>query len=245
MADAAQGNRDSLRQLVFAPFGRAERGWEYYEPLIAQEIGARCGPATPAFASDLAAWQSERGLDQTGLMDAPTFAAMKSTWQGRRAFVATSRHTCPSPPLESSLAVVPTDESYGGKTLLLRPNALAAYGRMLAAARAEIPEMRSDARLMTLFSAYRSPKSDAARCVRDRNCQGVVRATCSAHLTGLAIDLYLGAAPGFSPDSSDDRNRLYISHGAAYRWMVGNARRFGFVPYGFEPWHWEWTGEPI
>jgi zinc D-Ala-D-Ala carboxypeptidase len=21
-------------------------------------------------------------------------------------------------------------------------------------------------------------------------------------------------------------------------------RRFGFVNYPFEPWHWEWTGEP-
>ena len=22
------------------------------------------------------------------------------------------------------------------------------------------------------------------------------------------------------------------------------AAAFGFVPYPFEPWHWEWTGEP-
>ncbi len=31
----------------------------------------------------------------------------------------------------------------------------------------------------------------------------------------------------------------------AYRWLLANARRFGFVNYVFEPWHWEWTGEPI
>ena len=30
----------------------------------------------------------------------------------------------------------------------------------------------------------------------------------------------------------------------AYRWLVANADRFGFVNYPFEPWHWEWTGEP-
>ena len=60
------------------------------------------------------------------------------------------------------------------------------------------------------------------------------------------MDFYLGAAPGDRPDSADDVNRLYLSHSrAAYRWMVGNAWRFGFVPYPFEPWHWEWTGEPI
>lgn len=245
MGGAAQGNRQSLRQLVFAPFGRVEIGWEYYEPLVAHEIGARCGAGTPAFASDLAAWQRAGGLRQTGQMDEATFAAMKATWQRRRPFVAANSHGCPSPPPESSLAVVPAGRSYGGKILFLRPAALAAYGRMLAAARAESPDVQSDPRLMTLFSAYRSPESDAARCVREDNCQGIVRTTCSAHRTGLAIDLYLGAAPSFSPDSSHDANRLYISRGAAYRWMVGNAGRFGFVPYAFEPWHWEWAGEPI
>jgi LAS superfamily LD-carboxypeptidase LdcB len=129
--------------------------------------------------------------------------------------------------------------------MLLRPAALAAYGRMLNAARAEVPEVRADLRLMTLFSAYRSQESDAARCVLDGNCQGIVRSSCSAHLTGLAIDLYLGAAPGDRPDSSDEVNRLYLSRSAAYRWMVNNAARFEFVPYAFEPWHWEWTGEPV
>ncbi len=152
---------------------------------------------------------------------------------------------CPAPPPEASLAAVPAADSYGGKSLLLRPRALAAYGRMLAAARAEVPAIRADPRLMTLFSAYRSPAYDAARCAREGNCQGVVRASCSAHRTGLAIDLYLGAAPGLAPDSSDDANRLAISRGPAYRWMVANAARFGFVNYPFEPWHWEWTGEPI
>jgi len=245
LAGAAQQNRESLHLSTFATFGRSEVGWEFYEPLIAVEIGTRCRAATPAFASNLAAWQSARGLGHAGLMDEATFSAMMAAWQKRRPFVAANMHGCPSPPPEASLAVVPVDESYGGKTLLLRPAALAAYGRMLAAARAEEPGLASDRQLMTLFSAYRSVGSDAARCASDDNCQGVVRTTCSAHLTGLAIDLYLGAAPGYRPDSSDDANRLYISRGEAYRWMVVNARRFGFVPYAFEPWHWEWTGELI
>ncbi|MBA3810455.1 MAG: D-alanyl-D-alanine carboxypeptidase family protein, partial [Caulobacteraceae bacterium] len=114
-----------------------------------------------------------------------------------------------------------------------------------AAARADAPAVRADARLMRLFSAYRSPAYDAARCARDGNCQGIVRASCSPHRTGLAVDIYLGAAPGSAPDSADDANRLYISRGPAYRWMARNAGRFGFAPYAFEPWHWEWTGEPI
>ena len=30
---------------------------------------------------------------------------------------------------------------------------------------------------------------------------------------------------------------------ATYRWLVAYARRYGFVNYVFEPWHWEWIGE--
>jgi LAS superfamily LD-carboxypeptidase LdcB len=58
------------------------------------------------------------------------------------------------------------------------------------------------------------------------------------------MDLFLGAAPGYPPDSSADPNRLYQSRSSAYLWMVAHAAQFGFVNYPFEPWHWEWTGEP-
>ena len=183
------------------------------------------------------------GLAPTGVMDQVTFSALKLIWDGRRPFVAVSLMGCPAPPDLAHLTTVPSDLSYGGKGMLLRPGALGAYQRMVLAARAEIKEVRADPRLMTLFSAFRSPADDDLRCLREGNCQGIVRANCSAHRTGLAMDLNLGAAPGFGPDSADDANRLYISRGAAYRWMVANAGRFGFVNYPFEPWHWEWTGE--
>jgi D-alanyl-D-alanine carboxypeptidase len=245
MAAAAQQNLIGARTLAFTPFGRPETGWEIYAPLTGREIGTRCGFGSPAFARDLAAWEAAHGLGRSGVMDAVTFAAMKAVWQRRRPFVEFSRRGCPAASDETSLASVPASQSYGGKAMLMRQGALAAYGRMLAAARNETPQVRADRRLLTIFSAYRSPDYDAARCAREGNCQGITRATCSAHRTGLAIDLYLGAAPGFGPDSSDDANRLAISRGAAYRWMVANAARFGFVNYPFEPWHWEWTGEPI
>jgi hypothetical protein len=245
LPDGARRNQGSLQQLPVLTRDRVETGWAYYAPLVAHEIGTRCGAATPAFARRLAAWQSARGLGRTGVMDQPTITAMKTLWDLRRPFVVASRQGCPSPPPEANLAVAPAEESYGGMTLRLRPAALAAYDRMLAAARAESPEVASDRRLLSLFSAWRSPDADAARCAAEVNCQGAARATCSAHMTGLAVDLYLGAAPGYRLDSSDDANRLYLSQGAAYRWLVDNAGRFGFVPYAFEPWHWEWTGEPI
>ena len=245
LADAARRNREGLEGLAFAPFLRPETGWAIYAPLIVQTVGGPCAADTPGFASRLAAWQSQHGLPASGVMDAGTFDVLKATWQGRRTFVAASGPGCPEPPPEASLSVVPLADSYGGKSLLLRPAALAAYERMLATARAEAPELAADHGLMTIFSAYRSPAADALRCLTEGNCQNIVRTTCSAHLTGLAVDLNLGAAAGYRPDSSDDANRRYIVRGAAYRWMAVNAGRFGFVPYPFEPWHWEWTGEPV
>ncbi len=242
---AALENRRGLSDLVIEAFHRRDLGWEIYAPLIAREIGAGAGPDTPAFARTLAAWQSVHGLGAGGVVDAATFGAMNMAWLGRRPFVAASRRLCPASPAVASLSPVPAAASYGGKAMLLRPAALAAYGRMLAAARSELAELRRDPRLLTVFSAYRAPDEDAARCLRDGDCQGVTRATCSAHATGLAIDVFLGAAPGFGPDSSADANRLYLSRGGAYRWLVQNAGRFGFTPYAFEPWHWEWTGEQI
>jgi D-alanyl-D-alanine carboxypeptidase len=245
MVDAAHRNVESLSQLPIAPFRRPEQGWEVYEPLIAHEIGAPSGADTPAFAAHLATWQSGHGLGGSGIVDVATITAMKTVWLARRPFVAASQSICPEPPPAANLATIPAGDAYGGKVMQLRPAALAAYERMLSAARADVPALRQDPRLLTIFSAFRAPAADAMRCARDGNCQGVTRASCSAHLTGLAVDLFLGSAPGLPPDSSDDANRLFISRGGAYLWMVSNARRFGFEPYPFEPWHWEWTGEPI
>ncbi|HEY2179576.1 MAG TPA: D-alanyl-D-alanine carboxypeptidase family protein [Caulobacteraceae bacterium] len=236
-------NSQSVRGLPLDVFHRPEAGWEIYAPLVAHEIGTACDAASPAFAHDLAAWQFTHGLAPSGVMDPVTFMAMKVIWDARRPFVAASLKGCPNPPDQSRLALVPGTQSYGGKTMFLRPGALAAYERMLAAARAESPAVRADPRLMRVFSAFRSPADDDARCLAEGNCQGVVRANCSAHRTGLAMDLDLGTAPGSAIGSADDANRLFISRGPAYRWMVANAGRFGFVNYPFEPWHWEWTGE--
>jgi hypothetical protein len=48
-------------------------------------------------------------------------------------------------------------------------------------------------------------------------------------------------AYGLGVDSTSPASRLHMSRGATYRWLVRNAGRFGFVPYAFEPWHWEWV----
>ncbi|WP_372782433.1 M15 family metallopeptidase [Phenylobacterium sp.] len=243
-AEAARANTAALETLTWRPFGRAEAGWETYAPLIARELRTSCAPQTPGFAAALAAWAGAQRLPADGVMTEAAFARLKGLIQMRRPFVRLSAQgVCPAAPAAGQLASAAVAEGYAGKAIQLRPGALAAYRRMAAAARTEDPRIAADPRNLTIFSGFRSPESDAARCAKEGNCNGVVRATCSPHRTGLAMDLYVGQAPGFGPDSSADANRLFMSRTPAYRWLVANADRFGFVPYPFEPWHWEWTGE--
>ncbi len=243
-AEAAGRNAASLDAAPLAPFGRPETGWDIYLPLIAREIGAECPPQSPGFAQALASFQGRHGLAASGVMDATTLAALKAVWMSRRPFVAATAHgACPAPPAPELMAWADPAEGYAAKPIQLRVRALDAYRNMVVAARGEDAAIAADHRLLTIFSGFREPDADAANCLAQGDCAEPARARCSAHRTGLAVDLYLGAAAGYRPESTADPNRLYQSRSPAFRWMAANASRFGFVNYPFEPWHWEWTGE--
>jgi len=215
-----------------------------YAPRIAVEIGTACRPSEPGFGRSLAAWQAAHRLPSNGVFEAATFAAMKAKWQAARPFAHIKREDCPPPPPPERLVFATPDEGYGGKRVALRPSTLAAYRAMVAAATAA-GLRRLEPRALRLFSGYRDPQSDAARCAVDGNCNGVVRAVCSAHRTGLALDMWIGAAPGYGPDSTADANRQAMVGTPLYRWLLTNGARFGFINYVFEPWHWEYTSEAI
>lgn len=242
-AVAATQNAASLAMAEWSAFGRPETGWEIYAPLVKHELATSCPPAVPGFAQALASWQSQHNLPATGVMDEATLKSLNVLWLRRRPFVEAAAHgACPPPPPAFRLAFATPAEGYQTKPIQLRTTALDAYRRMAAAARQALPSLADDKQLLTIFSGFRDPAEEAARCATG-GCGTVAKANCSAHRTGLALDLYLGAAPGSPPESSTDDNRLFQSHSAVYRWLVANAARFGFVPYPFEPWHWEWTGE--
>jgi hypothetical protein len=242
----AMANAVSLYTLEWSPFGQAEMGWETYAPLLQRELGSDCGPATPDFAVALTGFQSRYGLTPTGVFDQATFAVLKGVLQERRPFVmARVRNECPDPPPLPELGYLVAEEEHADRlTRLLRRDTLDAYRRMVAAARREVPEVQTDPELLQIFSGFRDPEGDAARCAAQGNCDGVRRAVCSPHRTGAAVDLFVGQAPGFGVDSTDAAARLHLSRTATYRWLVANAGRFGFVPYLFEPWHWEYVGGP-
>jgi hypothetical protein len=243
MRAAAADNAASLTTRAWSPWGRAETGWEIYAPMIAAEAGSACGPATPGFAEALARWQQARKLPPTGVMTPETFEVMRVAWLKRRPFViAYAGGQCPVAADEALLVDATKAEGYSGKPIKLLPQVLQAYRAMVAAAKADLPAEAEDPRFLTIFSGYRAPADDEERCDQQGDCGTIAKARCSAHRTGTALDMFVGFAPGSRPESSDDFNRLHQSRTPAYLWLVSNARRFGFVPYPFEPWHWEWAG---
>lgn len=241
-AAAASANAADLDSLAWSPWGTEETGWRIYAPAIAAEVGTSCAPESQAFAAALARWQAKNGLEADGRMTPSAFAPMKADWQGRRGFVAwRDRGLCPDAPSEAGLVHIGEDEPLMAKPILVTAETARAL-RGLRAAAARALKLKPGDPTLAVFSAYRSPDYDAQRCAREQNCNGVVRAQCSAHRTGMALDLWLGAAPGYDVDSSAGPNRLYQTGTPAYRWLVAHGRRYGFANYVFEPWHWEWAG---
>lgn len=243
---AALMNAESWAMLTWAPFGGAEYGWDAYLLLIQRELGTNCAPQSPVFAQHLATFQAQNGLSATGVFEPAVFDTVRGLLQERRPFLmARLRGECPEPPALIDLAyLLPEEEHADRLTRLLRRDVLDAYRRMAAAARAEVPAIAADPELLQIFSGWRDPVEDAARCARDGNCDGLRRAVCSPHRTGTAIDMYVGRAPGLGVDSTAWDSRLSMARSPAYLWLVKNAHRFGFIPYHFEPWHWEYVGEP-
>ncbi len=239
----ALANAISLYAMEWAPFGQAEWGWETYAPLIRREIVTDCAPGSPGFAAALAAWQGRYGLPATGLFDTAAFQVFRGVWQERRPFLmARVGGLCPEPPPLSQLGyLLPEEEHAERLTRLLRRDVLAAYRRMAEAARADVPEIAADPELMQIFSGFRDPEADAARCAVEGNCDGVRRAACSPHRTATAVDIHVGHVTGLGVDDTSPPSRLHMSRSPAYRWLVANAHRYGFVPYVFEPWHWEYV----
>ncbi|MFN3353618.1 MAG: D-alanyl-D-alanine carboxypeptidase family protein [Brevundimonas sp.] len=244
-ASAAEANGLNVYSLEWTPFDRVEYGWVTYLPLIQKELDTRCAPGSPVFAARLAAFQARFALPATGVFDPETFQVFRGLWQERRPFVmARVADICPEPPPLRELGYLVADEEHADRlTRLLRRDTLAAYRRMVAAARAEVPEIAADPELLQIFSGFRDPEADAARCASEGNCDGLRRAVCSPHRTGAAVDLYVGHIEGLGVDSTHPDSRRHMSQGATYRWLVQNAGRFGFVPYVYEPWHWEYVGE--
>ena len=243
--NAAAAQNLSLRNdLTWAFGGKQQRGWYLYVPLISRTLDTEGDAATPEFASALARWQKTAGLSSNGVLDDQTLYKMVSTWQAARLNSSAS----PSP---DQLVTAPTsdfwDTSRPAELRQVRSDAYAAYKRMVAAAVAD-PSLHLDAtkdgelaaseRFLKIVSAFRSREYQEQLRRQSPNAGRAGLAVNSPHFTGCALDLYVGG----DPVDTKDANRLLQVQTPVYQWLVRNASKFGFRPYYYEPWHWEYVG---
>lgn len=236
-AEAAVQNAQLQTSLAWVFGGKTQRGWSLYVPLIASLIGSDGNAGGHPFASRLALWQKENGAEQTGVLEAGTWSRMVSDFQSRRL----GRTSPPS----NELVTIPITDCYdptrAEELRRVDRETFAAYKRMVAAAAADSSlglQLGPDEKFFKIISAYRSREYQDQLRRQSPNSGRAGLAINSPHATGRALDIYVGGEP---VDTKDD-NRALQTRGAVYRWLVNNAARFGFQPYFYEPWHWEYVG---
>lgn len=243
-AAAASQNAALRNELSWTFGGKQQRGWFLYELLIGQTLKTPDDPATSDFASAVATWQKRRGLTSDGVLDEDSLMRLVSQWQG-------SRLKSRAPAMPDQLLTAPTSDFYdpsrAAELRQVERNTYAAYKRMIAAAladptlklaRASSGKLAPGEKYLKIISAFRSREYQEQLRRRSPNAGRAGLAINSPHFTGRALDIYVGGDPVDTKDS----NRAIQVDTPAYRWLVRNAERFGFRPYFYEPWHWEYVG---
>ena len=242
-APAAARNAVLRNDLTWIVGGKQQHGWYLYTPLISRMLNTEEDPGSNGFARSLARWQAKSGLRPDGVLDEDSLMAMISAWQGARL----KDHTYAQP---DQLLTAPVSDFYDPERLeelrQVDRETYAAYQRMVAAAVAE-PSLHlahdSDGRLassekyLKIVSAFRSREYQDKLRRQSPNSGSAGLAVNSPHFTGRALDLYVGG----DPVDTKDANRAIQVQTPVYLWLVRNAERFGFRPYYYEPWHWEYV----
>ncbi|HEY6231394.1 MAG TPA: D-alanyl-D-alanine carboxypeptidase family protein [Pyrinomonadaceae bacterium] len=242
--DAARRNASLVRDLNWTFGSKPQRGWYIYLPLIRKLIKTKDDPASPKFAAAVARWQEKSGRSPSGVLDDETLYAMIGVWQAARI----KDRTVATP---DQLVTVPVSDLYDvTRALELRQverRTYAAYRKMVAAAIADRSlnlahtkrdELAPDEKFLKIISAFRSPAYQEKLRRASPNSGTAGLAVNSPHFTGRALDLYVGG----DPVDTQDGNRALQVETRVYQWLVQNAERFGFRPYCYEPWHWEFVG---
>jgi len=241
--DAARQNASLVKDLNWIFGSKPQRGWYIYLPLIKKLIKKKDGPASPKFAAAVARWQEKAGRSPSGVLDDQTLYAMIGVWQGARI----KDRTLATP---DQLLTAPISDFYDvTRALELRQverRTYAAYRKMIAAAIADRSlglshtkrdELAPDEKFLKIVSAFRSPAYQEKLRQASPNSGTAGLAVNSPHFTGRALDLYVGG----EPVDTQDANRAMQVETRVYQWLVQNAERFGFRPYCYEPWHWEYV----
>lgn len=243
IAPVADSNAQLSTNLSWIFGSKPQRGWYIYTPLIQQLIKSTKDPATPQFALAVARWQTKAGLKSSGILDDETLYAMIKAWQEARL-----KDRTPAQPDE--LLTVPSSDFYdptrAEELRQVERKTYAAYKRLVAAAIADRAlglahasrgELAPDEKFLKIISAFRSREYQDKLRREQPNVGSAGLAVNSPHFTGRALDLYVGGDPVDALDS----NRSLQVQTKVYQWLVRNAEHFGFRPYCYEPWHWEYV----
>ena len=223
--------------------GKPQRGWYIYTPLISRLINTKHDSASPQFAKAVARWQQKAGLKPGGILDEETLYAMIKAWQEARL----KDRSVASP---DQLLTAPISDFYdptrAEELRQVERKTYAAYKRMVAAAVADRSlglthnshgELAPEEQYLKIISAFRSREYQEKLRRESPNSGPAGLAVNSPHFTGRALDVYVGGEPIDARDS----NRAFQVQTRVYQWLVRNAERFGFRPYCYEPWHWEFV----
>lgn len=231
--------------MAWAFGGKAQRGWYLYLSLIQETIETDAGADSIEFARAVAAWQNASGIDSTGVINEDTLYQMIKGWQARRL---NSSRTPASERLFDAPIADFYDPTRGADLLKVERETYDAYKRMVAAAAKELKlktaasgELAPGESFLKIISSYRSREHQARLRAASPNSGRAGLAVNSPHFTGNALDIYVGG----EPVSTADANRAIQVSTPAYKWLVKNASRFGFYPYYYEPWHWEYVPRNI
>ena len=231
---AADRNTVLRNELSWTFGGKQQRGWYLYDLLISKTLDTHVDPATADFAKELAAWQKKRGVRADGVLDEDSLMALVSHWQSNRL-----KNRAPAQP-DQLMTAPPSDFYDSGRAPELRQverNTYEAYKQMIAAADSEL-KLGPASKYLKIVSSYRSREyQDELRRKAPNAGSAGLAVNNSPHFTGRALDLYVGG----SPVDTKDSNRAIQVNTPAYKWLVRNAERFGFRPYFYEPWHWEYV----
>lgn len=243
--EATRSNARLSRDLRWAFGGKQQRGWYLYAPLIARLIEHDDEDfEAHGFAASLARWQQGAGLAATGVLDSATLSRMVAHWQSVRL----KERGYPTP---DQLVTVPASEFFDpsrpDELRQVEREAYAAYKRMVAEACADpslglklSPDGRlaDDEKFLKIVSSFRSREYQERLRRQSPHSGRAGLAVNSPHFTGRALDIYVGG----EPVTTKDENRAIQVETPVYKWLVRNAERFGFRPYYYEPWHWEYVG---
>lgn len=238
---AAKANAILRHSLEWNFGGKPQTGWELYVPLISHAIETEADAGSPQFARAVSKWQASSGIATSGVIDNETFETFVRFWQSRRLGRSGLTGTLLSAPISEFY-----DATRSPDLLQLDAQAHSAYRKMIAAAAKELGrdlkvtksgELAPDEKFLRIISAYRSPEYQASLRKKEPNAGRAALAKNSPHSTGYALDIYVGGEPVITKDA----NRAIQVKTPAYKWLVKNAHRFGFYPYFYEPWHWEYV----